>query len=188
MSTPPLQGNILLHVCCAPCSTAAVERLVEEGWGVVLFFSNSNIHPEEEYRRRLAEAHRLAGTMHLELIEDAYDHTAWLEHVRGLENEPERGRRCIRCFEYNLRRTALAMARMGLTGFTTTLTVSRHKSSRDIFAVGAALPGFLAMNFKKRDGYARSIALSRTLGLYRQGYCGCEFSLAASVMRKNPAR
>jgi predicted adenine nucleotide alpha hydrolase (AANH) superfamily ATPase len=183
-----MQDRILLHVCCAPCSTAAVERLVDEGWGVVLFFSNSNIHPEEEYCKRLAEARRLAGSMHLDLVEDAYDHGAWLECVRGLENEPERGKRCLKCFEYNLRRTALAMERMGLSGFTTTLTVSRHKSSRDIFAVGASLPGFVAMDFKKKDGYARSIELSRTLGLYRQAFCGCEFSLAASSRGKDAER
>jgi predicted adenine nucleotide alpha hydrolase (AANH) superfamily ATPase len=188
MNTPLLRGRILLHVCCAPCSTAAVERLLEDGYGVVLFFSNSNIHPEEEYHKRLAEAQKLANTMHLELLEDAYDHTAWLEHVRGLENEPERGRRCIRCFEYNLRRSCIAMERMGLSGFTTTLTVSRHKSSRDIFDVGSALPRFVAVDFKKKDGYARSIALSRTLELYRQGYCGCEFSLAATSRGKGPER
>ncbi len=177
MSTPPLKGRILLHVCCAPCSTVAVERLLEEGWGVVLFFSNSNIHPGEEYCKRLAEARSLASTMELELVEDVYDHKAWLECVRGLENEPERGRRCLKCFQYNLRRTAATMEHLGLDCFTTTLTVSRHKSSGDIFAVAAALPGFIAMDFKKRDGYARSIALSRTLELYRQGYCGCEFSM-----------
>lgn len=180
------RARILLHVCCAPCSTASVERLLEQGHDVVLFFSNANIHPEDEYRKRLAEAQRLARTMHLELVEDVYDHGAWLEHVRGLENEPERGMRCLKCFEYNLGRTARAMDRLGLSGFTTTLTVSRHKSSKDILAVGEALPGFLAVDFKKKDGYARSIELSQALELYRQGYCGCEFSRAASSHKKDP--
>ncbi|HPI92112.1 MAG TPA: epoxyqueuosine reductase QueH [Deltaproteobacteria bacterium] len=168
---------ILLHVCCAPCLTASVERLVQEGYGVILFFSNSNIHPEEEYHRRLFEARRLAESLNLELLEDAYDHGAWLDRVRGLEHEPERGKRCLKCFEFNLDRTAAAMKRLGLRGFTTTLTVSRHKSSRDIFAIGRGFEGFVEIDFKKKDGYARSVELSRQLELYRQGYCGCEFSL-----------
>lgn len=150
---------------------------MEQGYDVVLFFSNSNIHPAEEYQKRLAEMRRLAEVMHLELVEDAYDHAAWLAHVRGLENEPERGKRCRKCFEYNLERTARTMERLGLQGFTTTLTVSRHKSSRDIFTIGHGFVGFLEVDFKKRDGYARSIELSRQLDLYRQGYCGCEFSM-----------
>ncbi|MCU0576435.1 MAG: epoxyqueuosine reductase QueH [Desulfobacterota bacterium] len=169
-------SRILLHVCCAPCSTASVERLQEQGYEVVLFFSNSNIHPEEEYLRRLSQARRLAGIMHLELVEDEYDHGAWLTRVRGLEDEPERGRRCLKCFEHSLGRTAQAMKRLGLQGFTTTLSVSRHKSSPDLFAVGRFFEGFVEIDFKKRDGFARSIELSRQLDLYRQGYCGCEFS------------
>lgn len=168
--------TILLHVCCAPCATSPAERLVGQGYGVVLFFSNSNIHPVEEYRRRLAEVRRLADAMRLDLVEDGYDHGAWLDRVRGLENEPERGSRCLACFAYSLGRAAEAMKRLGLDGFTTTLTVSRHKSSRDIFALGRSHEGFLEMDFKKNDGYARSVELSRRLDLYRQGYCGCEFS------------
>lgn len=171
------KDGILLHVCCAPCSTSSVEQLLEHGHDIVLFFSNSNIYPAGEYLRRLCEARRLAEVMHLALIEDSYDHAAWLAHVRGLENEPERGKRCLKCFEYNLDRTARAMKRLGLQGFTTTLTVSRHKSSHDIFSIGRGFEGFLVIDFKKRDGYARSIELSRQHELYRQGYCGCEFSL-----------
>jgi predicted adenine nucleotide alpha hydrolase (AANH) superfamily ATPase len=177
--------RILLHVCCAPCSTACIERLEGCGCEPVLFFSNSNIYPGLEYERRLLEARRLAETMGLGLIEDVYDHEAWLAGVRGLENEPEGGRRCLKCFGHNLRRAAEAMAGNGIEAFTTTLTVSRHKASKDIFAVGAAMPGFMAMDFKKKGGSARSMELSRALGLYRQGYCGCEFSMPASFMGKN---
>lgn len=167
---------VLLHTCCAPCSTAVVERLHEQGYDVVLYFSNSNIHPEEEYLKRLDETRRLAAVQVLDLVEDVYDHDAWLAHIRGLEDEPERGRRCLKCFEYNLGRASDMAQRLGVPDFTTTLTVSRHKSSGDIFAVGSAMPGFLAMDFKKQDGYARSIKLSIQFNLYRQGYCGCEFS------------
>jgi epoxyqueuosine reductase len=172
------QETILLHVCCAPCSTAVVERLQEQGYDVNLFFSNSNIHPKEEYEKRLEEARKIASIKGLELIVDQYDHQSWLYHIQGLENEPERGKRCLKCFEYNLGRTAVMAQQLGIPGFTTTLTVSRHKPSREIFSIGSTLQGFLALDFKKQDGYARSIALAKQLELYRQGYCGCEFSRA----------
>ncbi|HPC48231.1 MAG TPA: epoxyqueuosine reductase QueH [Deltaproteobacteria bacterium] len=176
-------GKILLHVCCAPCATVPVENLVNLGFEVVLFFGNSNIHPRKEYARRLFEVERLAGELRLELVEDPYDHDAWLTAISGLENEPERGKRCIACFGFNLSRAHRAMRRLSIPRFTTTLTVSRHKSSRDIFAAGRAFEGFVEMDFKKRDGYARSIELSRSLGLYRQDYCGCEFSKAPTPRR-----
>jgi epoxyqueuosine reductase len=168
--------RILLHVCCAPCSTAVIERLQEQGYDIVLFFSNSNIHPAEEFNKRIDETRRIALRLNLDLIEDTYDHDAWLVHICGLENEPERGKRCIKCFAYSLGKTCLLAQKLGIPNFTTTLTVSRHKSSRDIFSIGSTLPGFLAMDFKKQDGYARSIVLTKQFELYRQGYCGCEFS------------
>ena len=170
------KGKILLHVCCAPCSTTVVERLVSDAYEVVLFYSNSNIYPEEEYQKRLHEARRLACLKTLDLVEDVYEHKAWLEHIKGYEDTPERGARCLKCFEYNLSRASSAATRLNCMGFTTTLTVSRYKSSRDIFSIGAQFPGFMPMDFKKQDGYARSIQLSQELDLYRQGYCGCEFS------------
>lgn len=172
----PENRRVLLHVCCAPCSTAAIERLTREGFGITLLFSNSNIHPVEEYGKRLAEARRFSEMRKLELLEDVYDHQAWLDHIQGYEQEPERGARCLKCFEYNLQRTAAWAQKTGCGSFTSTLTVSRHKSSRDIFSIGSHLPGFLAMDFKKQDGYSRSLQLSRELALYRQDYCGCEFS------------
>lgn len=171
-----MSEKILLHVCCAPCSTTGAERLIALGHEIVLFYSNSNIHPEEEYRKRLHEARRLASIHNLGLVEDIYDHQAWLDHIKGYEEAPERGPRCLKCFEYNLERASSAAERLGCTGFTTTLTVSRYKSSKEIFAAGARFPGFLPMDFKKQDGYARSIKLSQDFELYRQGYCGCEFS------------
>lgn len=173
----PRGSRILLHVCCAPCSTSCIKTLQEIGLVPVLFFSNSNIHPRDEYDRRLAEAKRLAAIEGLDLVEDEYDHGSWLEAVRGLEDEPERGRRCIRCFAFNLGRCEQASLSLGLPWFTTTLTVSRHKSSSDILAAGKALNGFVFFDFKKKGGDARSVELSRRLGLYRQGYCGCEFSM-----------
>lgn len=182
----PLEHPILLHVCCAPCSTACVERLQDLGYAVVLFFSNSNIHPRGEFNTRLAEAEKIAAIKRLDLIVDDYDHTSWLDCIRGLENEPERGMRCLKCFEYNLKRASMMAGKLRIQSFTTTLTVSRHKSSRDIFAIGSTFKGFLALDFKKQDGYARSITLSRQLNLYRQGYCGCEFSRQSAHQSKYP--
>ena len=176
-----LKDRILLHVCCAPCSTAVIERLKEQGYDIKLFFSNSNIHPAEEFNKRIDEARKIALMLNLDLIEDAYDHDAWLAHISGLEDEPERGKRCLKCFAYSLGKTCIMAQKIGIPGFTTTLTVSRHKSSRDIFSIGNTLPGFLAMDFKKQDGYTRSIVLTKQFELYRQGYCGCEFSKRRAI-------
>jgi predicted adenine nucleotide alpha hydrolase (AANH) superfamily ATPase len=172
--------RILLHVCCAPCASHCIEALRPD-WDITLFFSNSNIHPREEYGRRLESARVLARRVSLPLVEDAYDHAAWREWVAGLEREPERGRRCARCFEFSLRRAAGRCRELGLDGFTTTLTVSPHKASPVVFGVGRALGPFLPVDFKKRDGFRRSMALSRAYGLYRQSYCGCEFRETASA-------
>ena len=171
------KNRIVLHTCCSVCATSPVERLLSQGYEVVLFFSNSNIFPKQEYEKRLQSTVKLAGLLHIELTEDVYDHSSWLRHVRGLENEPERGRRCIKCFEYNLERTAMAAQKLCIPSFTTTLTVSRHKPSKAIFAVGETFPGFMPIDFKKKDGFSRSMELSRQYGLYRQNYCGCEFSM-----------
>jgi len=181
--------RIVLHTCCAVCAAACAERLREAGREPLLFFSNSNIFPREEYTRRLAAAKKLAVLRDLELAVDDYDHTAWREAVRGLEEEPEKGRRCARCFDYSFRRTAEFAERRGIDAFTSTLSVSPHKISRMIFAAGAKYPAFREYDFKKKDGFRRSQELSRQLDLYHQDYCGCEFSLreaAARQQRKRP--
>jgi len=118
---------------------------------------------------------------HVPLIEDGYEHGIWLEHVRGLENEPEGGKRCEKCFEFNLSRTARYAQVNGFDLFTTTLTISPHKNSRMILRVGERLGSFLAVDLKKKDGFKRSIQSSREYDLYRQIYCGCEFSYNGTV-------
>lgn len=167
--------SLLLHICCAPCATHAVRRLGETH-AVTGFFSNSNISPREEYEKRLENARRLAAVCRIPLVEDAYDHDAWLAAVKGLEDEPERGRRCEVCFRFNLARAAAYAAAHGFDRFTTTLTISPHKDTRTIFAVGRSLGPFLEVDLKKQDGFLKSRELTRELGLYRQDYCGCEFS------------
>ena len=185
--------NVLLHACCGPCASACEPRLKEEGHGVVLFFSNSNIDTREEFDRRLAAVRQLAAADGVEVVADAYDHDDWLEQVAsGYEHEPEKGARCARCFRYSLTRAARYAAEHGLDAFTTSLTVSPHKVSAMVFAAGqdaawtvgtapcgggaTAAPAFLEIDFKKNEGFRRSLRRSAELGLYRQSYCGCEFA------------
>ncbi len=176
--------RVLLHTCCAVCAAACTERLRREGLEPVLFFSNSNIYPREEYERRLAATEKLAELQGLELVVDDYDHEAWREAVKGLEREPEKGARCAVCFDYSFSRTSAYARRHGFDHFTSTLSVSPHKVSRMIFDAGKKYPGFREEDFKKRDGFKRSQELSRELELYHQDYCGCEFSLNEANERK----
>ena len=175
---------VLLHTCCAPCASLCVERLREEHHDVTLFFSNANIGDAEEFERRLDAVNHLAKALAAPLIVDTEARNdAWLATIRGLETAPEGGARCRRCFDYSLRRTAEATARLGFDRFTTSLTVSPHKHTPTLFAAGQAADPirFLPCDFKKQGGFARSMHLSRELGLYRQNYCGCEFSRAARL-------
>jgi len=184
-----MNGNspaLLLHVCCAPCGSACVERLLAEGRRIALLFSNSNIVSREEFEKRLACVKRLADYHKLELIVDPYDHEAWLKHVSELpdfEAAPEGGARCVKCFEWSLRRTA-ELARSRGMNFTTTLTVSPHKNSKLIFSVGARWNHYESYDFKKKDGFFRSLELSTQFGFYRQAFCGCEYSLQGRELIK----
>ena len=172
-----MEKQILLHCCCAVCGSGCIERLQEAGWQVLLFFANSNIAPETEYLRRLDAMRKLAAICQLELIEDEYDHPAWQAAVAGLEKEPERGARCPVCFGFSLERAARKASELGISRFATSLTVSPLKNSRTIFEAGAKFPSFSAIDFKKKNGYLRSGILAAEYGLYRQNYCGCEFSI-----------
>ena len=178
--------EILLHACCAPCSGAVLECLRDSGIRPVVFFSNSNIAPREEYDHRLAELRRYAGLMGVELVEDAYDHAAWLEAVRGLEDEPERGERCAACFRFRLSRAARYAAARGLPVFATTLASSRWKDLDQVNAAGAEAAAvstlqatavaFWAQNWRKGGLQERRNEVIREQGFYNQTWCGCEFS------------
>lgn len=174
---PITNNKLLLHTCCAPCAAPSAERMVLEGREVVLYFSNVNIHPFAEYQKRLETARTLAEQMNLVIEEDQYGHDEWLAHIRGLENEPEKGKRCEKCFGFSLARTNQMAERLGIESFATTLTLSPHKVSRIIFEIGARFPRFEPIDFKKQGGFLRGIELSDEYGLYRQNYCGCEFSM-----------
>ena len=177
--------NVLLHSCCGPCASACVPRLKEEGHAVTMFFSNSNIDTREEFEKRLAAAQTLAAAEGVTLVADGYDHASWRHAVAdGYEEAPEKGARCERCYRYNLARTAAYAAANGFEAFTTSLTVSPHKPSAKIFAASAD-PKFLREDFKKKEGFKLSVRRAGELGLYRQTYCGCEFSKRTS--REEPA-
>lgn len=169
--------TILLHVCCGPCSTASIERLIAEGWTVVLYFSNSNIYPEAEHAKRYGELLKVAALHKMEVITEVYDHEKWLGFIAGLEGEREGGARCRACFAYNLAQAHDKARELGIEHFSTTLTVSRFKNSRQIFSVGERFDGFEAIDFKKRGGFELSTRLAKEMNLYRQHYCGCEFSI-----------
>lgn len=180
MNKPLEKPAILLHICCAPDATSVFERLKEK-YTVTGFFHNPNIHPEEEYRKRLKDAEFVAETMNFPLEIPPYYPQKWLEAVKGLEQQPERGERCRICFKFNLRATAKKALQSGIPYFTTTLTLSPHKKTADIFEAGKVAaaefgPEFAAIDFKKKDGFKRSLIISREMNLYRQNYCGCCFS------------
>jgi len=174
----PEKSKLLLHVCCAPDATVAAERLGEL-YEITLFFENSSLDSEEEFSRRYADLPTVAERLGAKILEAPYDPDAWAEAVKGLEDEPEGGARCLACFRFRLARTAEAAAREGFDFFATTLTVSPHKNAAAINQTGndvAASAAYLDSDFKKKDGFKRSVELSKALCLYRQNYCGCKYS------------
>lgn len=181
LEAPGGAKEILLHACCAPCSGAILECLRDNGIRPVLFFSNSNIFPREEYELRLSELRRYAAGMGVTLVEDEYDHAAWLEAVRGLEREPERGRRCAACFRFRLDRAARYAAAHALPVVATTLASSRWKDLAQVAEAGAASCAespavFWPQNWRKGGLQPRRSEIIREQAFYNQDWCGCEFS------------
>lgn len=174
--------QVMLHACCAPCSSAIVEWMVQHGVKPTIFYYNPNIWPKEEYEIRKNESKRHAESLSLRWIDGDYDHTRWLEAVRGLEGEPERGGRCLQCFTVRLMATALEARRQGIATFATTLASSRWKSLEQIAEAGQkaqeAVAGttFWAQNWRKGGLQERRNQLLRQYRFYNQQYCGCEFS------------
>ncbi len=184
MKTFPKGTPLLLQVCCGPCATSVLQRLCEH-FAVTAFFYNPNIMPKEEYDKRLDTLKALLSQMEftypVTLMESEYDGEEYLKAVKGLESLPEGGERCKVCFDVRLSKTAQTAAENGFSVFCTTLSVSPHKNAEAINTAGqhwAEKNGvvFLASDFKKEDGYKKSIELSRKYGLYRQDYCGCIYS------------
>lgn len=186
----PLQGKlILVHACCAPCSSAVLECLLQNGALPTVFYSNPNIYPKAEYDHRLEELRRYLAALNIPLVEDVWDHDVWLEEVRGLEREPERGARCFRCFSLRLSRAVRYAANQGFQWVTSTLTSSRWKSIEQIGEAGRLQTCALAsgderspvqfwnQNWRKGGLQQRRNELLKENGFYNQTYCGCEFSM-----------
>ena len=171
--------RLLLHSCCGPCSSSVLEFLMPK-IDVTVYYYNPCIMPQDEYEHRLAEQRRICDILGVPLVVGKYDNDRYLTAVSGLESAPEGGERCGKCFYLRLSETALMAKQGGYDYFCTTLTVSPHKNAEIINSIGeeiAAESGvpFLPSDFKKKNGYLRSIELSKKYGLYRQGYCGCRF-------------
>lgn len=179
--------KLLLHSCCAPCSTAVLERLLSEmpEYNILVFYYNPNIYPEAEYEKRKAEQIKyinLINNPRITFIDADYESDLFEEKVKDLHNEKEGGARCSVCFALRLDKTARIAKELSCDMFGTTLTVSPHKNAEVINRIGKELENqydieFLEADFKKKDGYKRSIVLSKENNIYRQNYCGCKYSI-----------
>ena len=179
--------KVFMHSCCAPCSSYCMEYL-RQYFDLTVFYYNPNIMQESEYRKRVEEQQRLInyynqkeGLNKISFLEGIYDPENYISAVKGMEDAPERGPRCTECFRLRLEETAKVAKQMGMDYFTTTLTISPLKNAQLINQLGneigekVGIP-FLPSDFKKNSGYLRSIELSKEYDLYRQNYCGCDFS------------
>ena len=176
--------SLLLHACCAPCSSACLEYL-NGNFDMTVFYYNPNISPESEFKKRFGEEKRLVSEMPLskeiKVLEGEYNYGDFLEAVQGLEDVPEGGERCFKCYRLRLEKTAKLAKELGFDYFCTTLSISPLKNSQKINEIGEAVAEkygvqWLPSDFKKKEGYKRSIELSKQYGLYRQNFCGCVFS------------
>lgn len=175
-------NKVLVHACCATCSGYSVQRLIELGYEPILYFYNPNIFPPDEFMKRLNELNNYCKKKNYQLIVDKQDVNVWYDYIDGLEEEEERGLRCDRCFELRLLMTATKAIKLDIPNFSTTLTISPHKDSKKILEIGSALAkkyeiNFLDIDFKKQDGFLKTMQIAKEENFYRQNYCGCEFSL-----------
>lgn len=178
--------RLLLHSCCGPCSSYVLDVLTKH-FDVTLLYYNPNIYPEEEYQKRLAEQLRLLDEMPFEksvsYMACEYDEGEFLQAAKGFEGEREGGARCEKCFRFRLKKTAIEAQKNGFDYFTTTLSVSPHKNAQMLNEIGKELEKeygvkYLYADFKKKDGYKKSVKFSDEYNLYRQDYCGCRFALS----------
>ncbi len=183
VKVPGGEDRVLLHTCCAPCSSAIVECMIQHGIKPTIFYCNPNIYPIEEYLKRKDECTRYADSLGLEIVDADYNHDGWLSFVKGLENDPERGGRCLKCFKMRLRKTAEYARDNGFRVITTTLASSRWKSLEQIEAAGLAacedIPEvtFWTQNWRKGGLSERRVQIIKEMNFYNQTYCGCEFSI-----------
>ncbi|MBL7170791.1 MAG: epoxyqueuosine reductase QueH [Candidatus Omnitrophica bacterium] len=172
--------KIVLHFCCGPCGAGVIETLSAQ-FKITGYFYNPNIWPKEEYERRLGSAKKIAKVMKIEMIAGPYENFVFGEKVKNLTREKEGGKRCLLCYRIRLEKTAAFAKENGIDIFTTTLSISPHKKADSINAIGVEIAkahglNFYEADFKKNNGFAKSVRLSKESGLYRQKYCGCQDS------------
>lgn len=184
------ETTVLLHTCCAPCSSAIIEALLQNGITPVIYYCNPNIYPQEEYEIRKNECTRYAKSLGLEIIDADYDHEGWLSEMKGLESEPERGGRCLKCFKLRLLSTARYAKERGIKVITTTLASSRWKSLDQINEAGLwacsqfgenETPVWWDQNWRKNGLQERRNQIIKEYDFYNQRYCGCEFSMPSDL-------
>ena len=176
-----LNKKILLHACCGICCAYPISLLKEMGYDVVVYFYNPNIYPLEEYIKRLEAQKTLCAHFNCELIIAPYEPDEYYNYVKGYENEPERGKRCDKCFELRLSKSAKLAKDLGIELFATSMIISPHKNYEKLTAIGKKIANennieYFSMNFRKNDGFLKTNNISKNLGLYRQNYCGCVFA------------
>ena len=174
--------KILLHACCGICSGYPISLLQDMGYSVVVHFYNPNIFPREEYDKRLEAEKTLCKHFGCELIVGEYEPEVYYSYIKGLENEPEKGKRCDKCFELRLTNTAKLAKKLGIEEFTTSMVISPHKNYEKLTAIGNEIAQkenlkYLSTNFRKQDGFLKTNQISKSLDLYRQNYCGCKFAM-----------
>ncbi len=179
-----IRGKLLLHVCCAPCSSHVLEKLASY-FDITVYFYNPNITDKLEYEKRFSELERFVGeapfASRVKVVDGGYASELFFDMSKGLEDEPERGPRCYKCYEMRMEAAARYAKKHGYDIFTTSLSISPHKNASWINEIGARCKekygvGYMYSDFKKKNGYARSIQLSKEYNLYRQDYCGCIYS------------
>lgn len=173
-------GNkILLHACCGICSGYPISLLKDLGYEPVVYFCNPNLDTNEEFQRRLDAQKAVCAYHNVDLIFEEYNHNQFLNYVKGLENEPEKGKRCDKCIELRLKQAVNKAKELGINKYTTSLVISPHKNYQKIKTIGENLSQeieYISIDFKKNDGFLKTNKLSKELGIYRQNYCGCEFA------------
>ena len=183
--------SILLHSCCSPCACYPIQELINQGFQITLFYYNPNIQPEDEYRARLNELKKYFKKLpEVRLIEGEYEDKKWFELVKGLENEPERGKRCDVCYAIRLRKTADLARAKNFDYFGSTLSISPYKKADKISQLGNALAKefgvkFFGQDWKKMGGFKRACQISKQENFYRQDYCGCTFSKHKTQLTRN---
>ena len=184
--------SLLLHSCCAPCSSYCIEYL-SQYFHVTVFYYNPNIYPDDEYYHRVKEQQRFINEFPtkypVDFIEGDYDKNSFYDIAKGLEKEPEKGKRCHKCYDLRLRRTATVAKEKMFDFFSTTLTISPMKDSQVLNEIGEAIGKELGVNwlysdFKKKEGYKRSTEISKEYDMYRQDYCGCVYSYNERQLQK----